>query len=220
MPLDKTEKVKALQKILTEKTRRIEELSASELQTIAKNAGKENFIAIVHPFFSEYYPDEHYTKNTNYSNLLKTTKPNTTIILFDSKQGFLATAQRLRRLNNPEGPKIILVEAVSETQPDPKIGWQKVIKRLELAGVKKIVVGGRTLVESNLTNLQKNLRQRQWYKNHDSIEKRTTMGKRTAIRFLLQQKRFSENLHGCAGHTAAKLGSSGKFKVRTTKKFS
>ncbi len=197
----------------------IESLTSKELSQLKLEHGLRAFLVVVHPYFDTH--SEGVNSNKTFSGLLRFSRQKRPIIVFDAKEGIKQTLKDFEQRKMESSP-IIFVETVAKNDPTPKVGWQKVIKRLELAGAKKIIVGGKMIEKVALCNIERVIKAKRTLPQGMHVK---GLGKdeyysidRTVRKALRESMLKKKDFGLCAGWTAAKLKTSGKFKVKTTRR--
>ncbi len=194
--------------------RRLETLTNAELAQLKVRLGGKPVLVIVHPFYDG--------QGKSFQEFVAGSKAhNKIIIIGEEHQQRQATETELEKACS-HNKATLLTYSTKTTCGTPIMGWQKLLRRLELMGVKRVVLGGNHIKEESVNTPIF------WKSILLGIEKNRKLNKKereklSTQRMLLRaaKARKAEHvLRYCAGFTASKLAASGKFKVKMTRHFS
>jgi len=190
--------------------KRFDQLTQQELAELRQKAVGKKILIIVHP-----YLDDH---NEELDEFLKGQRKNGFVtILMDCEWNIKQIFKRNEKALS-QNYLVFAVHTRKNTDPTPSAGWQKIIKRLELIGAKRILVGGMVFAEIKAELLNRLVLRTKWIK--DKSAKRGNSIDRAILRAMQLTGKEKSNFYGCAGVTTSKLLATGKFKVHTTNQFS
>jgi len=129
--------------------------------------------------------------------------------------------EQIEKRNNPKITKedlIFAVHTIKNSDPQPSMGWQRLIRKLELAGSKKVILSGMLFAETNTQLLEKVIRSTKGLKS--KRQRKENSMNRVVLRAMKMHGKTNGEYAGCAGLTKARLIATGKFDVKTTKQFS
>jgi|GEM_PF-1675433 len=198
--------------------RKLESLTPKELEELKRQTKGKRAVLVVHPFFGNSTGFEKFLKNTRFHNQIT--------IVAEGHEKQTELVEKLQRIAG-KGRIILYYNTKNKSTPIPCIGWQRLIKKLEFAGIQKLQIGGHLLGDNHKTIVVRKMleglvKSRIHMKDDVRLRKETTTKidrQRTVLRGA-KELNSTVIYDRCAGYTASKLASSGKFRVRITRRFS
>ena len=194
-------------------------ITQDQLAKLQQELKQKKMLILVHPLFGA-------DKNAAFEQMLQKGRHEKYVTLVMDAPSMRPTIQTLIDKTTSRQKEIYFLETVGTLNPQPIIGWRNFVKTLTKIGAKKVVVGGRAMIE--ITSEGAECAGKEWAERIvESIKEREELSwarrqyakNRDALKALRTSGQQKGKFYGCAGRTAAKLTNTKKFKVKTTTHF-